>query len=318
MIILPANKKSVCNFFSKIINIIFIFPVFVFSQNSPLVNYPPMFPDAQEEVYKTIGEIKLKVWIFSPKEHQENANRPAIIFFFGGGWRKGNPTQFVKHCEYLAARGMVAMTADYRVFSRHNVKAVKCVSDAKSAIRWVRQHASRLGIDLSRIVASGGSAGGHLAVSTATLTHHNDPTDDLSISAQPNAMVLFNPVVLTTEIPGQTDSESEKFTGLRERLGADPKSMSPYHHIKTGYGPTIIFHGIEDTTVPFKFVDLFSKKMRELGNRCDLIGYVGSKHGFFNYGRESNGAFIDTMQKMDAFLVSIGYLKSLPETVITM
>jgi dipeptidyl aminopeptidase/acylaminoacyl peptidase len=93
--------------------------------------------------------------------------------------------------------------------------------------------------------------------------------------------------------------------------------MSPYHHIKSGFGPTIIFHGIEDTTVPYKFVDLFSKKMRELGNRCDLIGYVDSKHGFFNYGSESNGAFIDTVQKMDTFLVSIDYIKSPPESVST-
>ena len=55
--------------------------------------------------------------------------------------------------------------------------------------------------------------------------------------------------------------------------------------------------------------------MHELGNRCELIGYKGEKHAFFNFGRGDNAAFIDTVNKMDAFLVSLGYLKSPPETV---
>ena len=56
--------------------------------------------------------------------------------------------------------------------------------------------------------------------------------------------------------------------------------------------------------------------MHELGNRCELVGYKGAEHGFFNFGRDGNASFIDTVKKMDAFLVSLGYLKSAPETVL--
>ncbi len=67
----------------------------------------------------------------------------------------------------------------------------------------------------------------------------------------------------------------------------------------------------------FLSVELFSDEMREYGNRCELFGYKGEDHGFFNYGRGDNAVFIDTIYKMDTFLVSLGYLKGAPETVIT-
>lgn len=121
------------------------------------------FDGVRKEIYKTVGEVKLPIYIFAPPDHKPTDRRPAIIFFFGGGWTSGTPRQFEPQCRYLASRGMVAMTADYRVFSRHGTLAVKCVEDAKSAIRWVRANASRLGVDPKRIAAGGGSAGGHIA-----------------------------------------------------------------------------------------------------------------------------------------------------------
>jgi acetyl esterase len=115
--------------------------------------YPPNLPGARPETYKTVGDIKLNLYVFTPEGHQASDKRPAMVFFFGGGWTNGSPGQFEEHCKYLAGRGMVAITADYRVASRHNVKAITCVADAKSAIRYVRTNAARLGIDPSRIAA---------------------------------------------------------------------------------------------------------------------------------------------------------------------
>ncbi|MGI9542168.1 MAG: alpha/beta hydrolase [Cyclobacteriaceae bacterium] len=264
------------------------------------------------EVYKTIGDVELKAWIFSPIEHNTGDAKPAIVFFFGGGWRAGNPAQFQKHCEYLAARGMVAMAVDYRVSSRHGVTANQCVADAKSAIRWMRSNADRLGIDRQKIVAAGGSAGGHLAASTATLSGHDDPRDDLTVSATPNALALFNPAVVLASIPDERELGATIVKMLSERMGAEPESMSPYHHIAPGIGPTIIFHGTADKTVEYRTVELFQKKMAATGNQCTLVGYEGETHGFFNYLKKNNGPFISTMQKLDAFLVSNGYLDPLP------
>src|SRR5262245_44988630 len=99
--------------------------------------YPPVLPGSQVETYKTVGDTKLNLYIYNPDGHKPADKRAAIIFFFGGGWTGGSPGQFEQHCKHLASRGMVAITADYRVASRHQVKAVNCVTDAKSAIRYV-------------------------------------------------------------------------------------------------------------------------------------------------------------------------------------
>lgn len=278
--------------------------------------YPPNIEGAKEIVYKEIDRVTLKLWVFNPVKHQASDKKPAVVFFFGGGWNGGSPTQFIKHCEYLAARGMVGIVADYRVFSRHKVQANKCVSDAKSAIRWVRENAEELGIDPNRIAAGGGSAGGHLAAATATLPMFDEPTENASVSSKPNALALFNPALVLAPVDGLTQEERERFKGLEKRFGAAPESMSPYHNVVKGNPPTIIFHGTDDKTVAFTSAELFTEKMRTEGNRCVLVGYKGEAHGFFNYGKKSNANFIDTVNKMDAFFVSLGYLEAPPKIIV--
>ncbi len=152
-----------------------------------LRDYPPTFEGARVETYKTVGDIDLKLWIFEPPQHKPTDKRPVAVFFFGGGWKSGNPGQFEQHCRYLASHGMVAMTADYRVRQRHKTLADKCVSDAKSAVRWIRKNAERLGVDPDRIVAGGGSAGGHLAACTVVIEGLDEPGESTNISSVPNA-----------------------------------------------------------------------------------------------------------------------------------
>jgi len=270
---------------------------------------PRSLPGSRAEIYKKIGEIELPIHVFEPANHQSRDRRPAIVFFFGGGWRSGSPAQFQHQCTYLASRGMVAMTAEYRVESRHGVKAVSCFRDAKSAIRWVRRNAERLGIDPNRVAAGGGSAGGHLAGALGTIQEFDDQGEDASVSAVPNALVLFNPALVLAPVEGRGDRAWDKLGSLGERMGVEPEMLSPYHHIRAGQSPTIIFHGRDDTTVPYFTSELFAEKMKEKGNRCELIGYPGQSHGFFNYGRAENKHFADTVKKMDAFLLSLGYLK---------
>ena len=267
--------------------------------------YPPKFEGAVVETYKTIGDVKLSLHIFeslSPTGRVALQSRPAIVFFFGGGWTSGTPAQFEQHCRALAARGMVAITADYRVASRHQAKPTDCVSDAKSALRYVRAHAARLGIDPKRIAAGGGSAGGHLAAAIATVPGFDAPSDDKKISAVPDALVLFNPALVLAELDG-LDLKGFGTQVSAERMDTDPKNLSPAHHVKKGTPPTIIFHGKADTTVPYATVEKFTEVMKAAGNRCELVGYEGQPHGFFNKAK-----YAETLAATDAFLVSLGYL----------
>ncbi|MCA9143805.1 MAG: alpha/beta hydrolase [Planctomycetales bacterium] len=271
-------------------------------------NHPPQLEGAQVEVYKRVGDVELNIHIYNPDDHKPSDKRPVAVFFFGGGWKAGTPQQFEQHCKYLASRGMVAMTADYRVLSRHGTKAKACVADAKSAIRWIRKEAARLGIDPDRLVAGGGSAGGHIAGCTGVIQGFDESGEDISISSKPNAMALFNPALVLAPVEGADPLPADKMPALRERMGVDPKALSPYHHVAAGVPPTIIFHGKGDTTVPYKTVEYFTETMKQAGNRCELLGYEDQPHGFFNYGRGGNKYFEATLTSLDKFLVSLGYL----------
>lgn len=270
--------------------------------------YPPEMAGSRAEVYRSTEAVDLKAWIFEPAGHSAEDARPAIVFFFGGGWNGGTPGQFRPQALYLAEQGMVAIAVDYRVRSRQGTMANTAVSDAKAAVRWVRMNADRLGVDPKRIAASGGSAGGHLAAATALLPGHDDTGAGSKVSAAPNALVLFNPVLITAPIPGLADENLEKFRRLEPRLGADPQSMSPYHHVRPGLPPTIIFHGKEDKTVPYRTIELFTEAMKSAGNSCELVAYPGEGHGFFNAHRADASAYRDTMSRVDEFLVKLGWL----------
>ena len=139
-------------------------------------------------VYKEVDGPDLQLYFFSSKE-QEQKPRPAIIFFFGGGWIKGSPAQFSQQALYFKSRGMTAVLADYRTRESHGTTPLECVEDAMSAVRFLRKHAPELQINPNQIVASGGSAGGHLAAATATLKSLSDDSSESDVSPVPNALV---------------------------------------------------------------------------------------------------------------------------------
>jgi len=122
------------------------------------VVFAQKFQPDKKVVYKTVGDVELELHIFEPANHQASDNAPAIVFFFGGGWSGGTPKQFYEQSRFLAEKGMVSISADYRVKSRQKTTPFECVEDGKSAVRWLRSHAKELGINPDQIVAGGGSA----------------------------------------------------------------------------------------------------------------------------------------------------------------
>lgn len=252
-------------------------------------------------VYKTVGDVKLALHVFEPAGHKPGEKRPAIVFFFGGGWVGGSPSQFYPHCRYLASRGMFAVAAEYRVRRKHKTAPFECVKDGKSAVRYLRSHAKALGIDPDRIAAGGGSAGGHVAAATATVTGFNEPGEDTRVSCVPNALVLFNPVY---------DNGPHGYG--YDRVKSRWKEFSPLHNIRKGMPPAIVFLGTKDKLIPVKTGEAFRDRMKAVGSRSELFLYKDQPHGFFNYGRSGNRYYVQTVTEMDRFLKSLGYLKCAP------
>ncbi|GGK10724.1 lipase [Yeosuana aromativorans] len=256
---------------------------------------PDIIPEAI--VYKSIDTIKLNLHIYKPQNFNTNKTYNCIVFFHGGGWNNGNYKAFQRQSRYLSSRGMIAISADYRVKNVHGTTPFDAVEDAKSAIRYVRKHAKELCINPNMIAAGGGSAGGHLAAACGNIEGLEGPNEDLSISSKPNALVLFNPVY----------DNSQNGFGFA-RMNGRYKEISPLHNINKGAPPTIVFFGTKDKTTPVASSKAYEKKMKAIGSRCDLFLYEGAEHSFFNKG----DYFIDTLRKTDRFLKLLGYIDGKP------
>ena len=178
--------------------------------------------------------------------------------------------------------------------------------DAKAAVRWVRGHAAELGVDPGRIGAAGGSSGGQLAASTATLPGFDDPGDDRSVSSRPDAIVLFNPAVVIAPVEGIPAIPD----WIATRHDAPLLDLSPYHHLAADPVPTLILHGSDDELFDPATVRAHCERAVELGGRCEAIVYDGGTHGFFNRSpyREQ------TTARMKQFLESIRWLTPRTET----
>lgn len=259
------------------------------------------FEPDEKIIYKSVGKTKLKLHVFKPAGLQLSEQRPAVVFFFGGGWKSGNPKQFYQQADFLRNLGLVVFSAEYRVKSRNKTTPFECVKDGKSAIRWVREHAAEFGVDPERIVASGASAGGHVAVCTELIDNVEEAEENREVSSRPNVLILYNPVLDTTkEGYGAANFEPEQQTAL-----------SPIHHVRAGMVPTLVFHGTADKTVPFENAQRFTKLMKDAGNLCTLVPFEGKGHGFANgsFFRPKNGDvdFDLTMKDSYEFLTQHGF-----------
>ena len=265
------------------------------------VKYTPAPGSTQKsEAYKTVDDLELKIHLHFPKGWKASDKRPVMIFFFGGGWKKGTPNQFVVQANHFAGRGIVTARADYRISldKRGGVLPDKCVEDTRSAVRWLRANAGKLGIDPKKVISAGGSAGGHLAFCTSIKDSVNDPQDDVSISCIPQTMVLYNPALF------KAGSEGLSKHDLLGKLSAEKlKRISPLDHVDKDTPPTFILFGTKDRLKAG--ADEYLKIAKKVGIQAEMFTAQGAGHGFFN----SEPWMSKTIKAVDDFLVSQGYLK---------
>lgn len=252
-------------------------------------------PVTKTFIFKTVGNASLEMKLYYPPDWQEGGKMlPAIVFFFGGGWYGGEITQFREIAPYLARRGMIVVTPEYRTINEHKITPAECLADAKSAMRYVYKNAPRLGIEDNRVAAGGISAGGQLAAATAFSQGFDAPDDDLQVTCKPTALVLFVPVI---------DNGPGGFA--HDQVKSYWENFSPMHNISANPPPTLFMVGDHDQYIPVATAKKFHAEMEKNGGRCDLIIYKNSDHAF-NFSPQGSKA---TTQAMDDFLVSLGYLK---------
>ncbi|MGB0372171.1 MAG: alpha/beta hydrolase [Opitutales bacterium] len=253
-------------------------------------------PSKQIEFLNPEEGQPLKLHVFMPEGYSEELKYPCVVLFFGGGWNGGTAEQFYGQCGYLASRGMVAISAEYRVKKRYGTPPQVAAEDAKEAIRYIREHSSELGIDPERIIAGGGSAGGHVAAAAAFCPKIDSNTAS-PISPVPNGLILYN-AVYDNGPDGYGHGRVKKYW----------EDISPLHNIRPGLPPTLVLLGTNDRLIPVSTAEVFQEKMRAAGNECETYFFEGQGHGFMNISKGGREMFEATLVKTDAFLVKYGYL----------
>lgn len=255
----------------------------------------------EEHIYKEVEGRPLKLVVVKPPGWTASDKRPAVVWFHGGGWHSGTMSPWDDRAKYLASRGAVVVDVEYRLIPKTGTDLpLVCVQDAQSAIRWVRANAQRLGINPDQIAGSGASAGAHLAAFAGMVGGMDDPQDDLSISARPNALILYKPVLSTGP-----DGYGHKRFG--DRYG----EFSPAHNVSPDAPPTLIIGGTNDPVASVPVVEKFRDAMRAAGIRCEVVFFEGDTHAY-KFAKEGDLRFAETLHATDTFLGSLGWLSGEP------
>lgn len=249
--------------------------------------------------YKQVDNLELKLHVFEPLGHTNSDRRSAFVIFHGGGWTGGAPRRTYPFADYFRQRGMVAISAEYRLLKKSSdVTVFDCVRDGRSAIRFLREHAEDSGVDPAKIVVAGCSAGGHVAAGTALFDGVDEDSDNTDISPSPNALILYYPVI---------DTSSEGYG--QKKIGRSWQELSPLHHVRKNLPPTIIFHGTADTVTPYAGARSFDEKMRRAGNDCRLVSYQDGVHGHVIFDL---ALFRRTLEQTSEFLQDRSFITAVP------
>lgn len=231
------------------------------------------------ETYKEVSGYKLDMHLFLPNYREFEGKRPIIIKFHGGSWSEGKPDWFFSTAESYAKQGWVVAVVEYRIKGRHNTYPFESVKDAKSAMRWIRENSKKYNLDSNKIIATGDSAGGHLSLALALVDNWNESSDNIQISALPNAVIVNSGVFdLTTK---ESKWITEKFEN-KEIV----KDISPNHLLKKTSVKILLIHGEKDMNCPYETAVHFYKEMKALGNDIQLHTVKGGDHWIW-FGKHS-------------------------------
>jgi acetyl esterase len=225
------------------------------------------------ETYEAADGGELPMLVFEPADGTNPV--AGIVMFHGGALHSGSADGLAPHCRQLASRGILAVSAGYRLIGKGAVSIDDCIADVRRAIEHFSSLAARRGLDSSRLASGGSSAGAHLALVAAMIA-----SDRPVPALQPGvaAVVALNPVVdLLAYPPEEQRSLEEKVAVVRAGRLAD---YSPILFVRHGNPATLIQHGTHDAVAPIGQVRRFRDMMVQAGNDCVLLEYDRAEHAF--------------------------------------
>jgi acetyl esterase/lipase len=264
-------------------------------------------------------ELRLDVITIGPR----SVRRPTLIYFHGGGWLEGSKDGALFYVLPYLARGMNTVNVEYRMAPESLAPAA--VEDCRCALHWVYDHAAEYGFDTSKIVVSGHSAGGHLALMTGLLRPSDGfdygcrrPSDEWRLGTTQEAKVaavvsFFGPTDLTKLIEGpDTRNYALRWFGSLPNREELAKRVSPITYVRSGAPPILTVMGDKDPIVPPSQYVTMHEALDRAGIPNQLYIVHGGGHGSttpYAWTREQN---LDAQQAVFSFLEKYGVLSPNP------
>ena len=251
--------------------------------------------------YLTASGVELKLDIYRPRTAA--APLPTVVFFHGGGWalrakKEGAVLQMLPWIQ----RGWNAVNVEYRPSAV--APAPAALEDARCAVRWVARNAKQYNVDPDRIVTSGQSAGGHLALAAAMAPLNAGfdtpcPGTPVKVAAVVNWYGVwdFAPIYEDTKYPWA-------ITWIAGRKDV-ASHVSPITYARGGLPPTITIHGDADTIVPYQQGVQGTDTLKKAGVSAELVSIPGGRHGNFERSQ-----VLRAWAAIDAFLARAGLTKT--------
>ncbi|SFU15285.1 pectinesterase [Algoriphagus locisalis] len=212
-----------------------------FPQIKPVAIQPSdSVTESKGHVYKVLGNRELKLDVFTPT--QPESLRPAIVMVHGGGWKSGDKKLQIPMAIALAERGYVTTVVEYRLSPEAQYPAA--IHDVKEAIRWLKVHANKFGIDTSQIAISGSSAGGQIATLVGmTKTLEYEGLTKLEASSEVKAIIDMDGV-LAFHHPESAEGQvaSEWFGGTYDQKPEVWDAASPLYLKNPTYKPMLFIN----------------------------------------------------------------------------
>ena len=246
--------------------------------SQPAVPVQPKLPDWVELhaniAYANFPATKLDIMI--PKNAKPGL-RPGVIVIHGGGWTGGTKeSQVVPICLRYLEKGFVVANVEYRLAK--DAIAPAAVEDALKAADWVFKNASKYKIDKKRIVVTGGSAGGHLAL----MVGMTPASAKLGKPAKVRAIVNFYGITDVADQLSGPNMRTYAVTWLPERPDRLElaRRTSPMTYVRKDLPPVLTLHGDADQTVPYQHGVKLTDALQKIGAKAELITVPQGRHGF--------------------------------------
>jgi acetyl esterase/lipase len=257
--------------------------------------------------YAIANNIELKLDLYLPRKR--TAPLPTLMLFHGGGWVDGQKERNVFQLLPYLSLGWAVINVEYRVARQSPAPAA--VEDCRCALRWVTYHAKEYNLDTSKIMLTGGSAGGHLALITGMLPAQSVfdrqcPTESSTrwreaTEPQTKVAAIVNWYGITDvadllEGPNAKHYAMEWLGSLSNRQEL-ARQLSPINYVRAALPPIITIHGDQDDIVPYSHAVRLHTALDKAGVPNQLVTIRGGKHGGFN-----RQALIDSFATIREFL----------------